>query len=50
MSAPRSSSHGRLEVPPPLHELEADVMEEVWERGEASVREVMEALNAGADK
>jgi predicted transcriptional regulator len=25
-------------------------MEEVWERGEASVREVMQALNAGADK
>jgi predicted transcriptional regulator len=25
-------------------------MEEVWERVEASVREVMEALNAGADK
>jgi predicted transcriptional regulator len=39
-----------LEIPPPLHELEAEVMEEVWARGEASVREVMEALNAGADK
>ena len=25
-------------------------MQEMWERGEASVREVMEALNAGADK
>jgi predicted transcriptional regulator len=25
-------------------------MDEVWERREASVREVMEALNAGADK
>ena len=25
-------------------------MDQVWERGEASVREVMEALNAGADK
>ena len=25
-------------------------MEEIWEHGEASVREVMEALNAGADK
>jgi predicted transcriptional regulator len=32
--------------PPALHELEADVMEEVWARGEASVRDVMEALNA----
>jgi predicted transcriptional regulator len=25
-------------------------MDEVWERGEASVREVMEALNSGADR
>jgi predicted transcriptional regulator len=50
MTASTSSTHGGLQVPPPLHELEAEVMEEVWERGEASVREVMEALNAGADK
>ena len=50
MSAPTSSTHDRFEVPPSLHELESDVMEEVWERGEASVREVMKALNAGADK
>jgi predicted transcriptional regulator len=50
MTAPTSSTHGGLQVPPPLHELEAEVMEEVWEHGEASVREVMEALNAGADK
>jgi predicted transcriptional regulator len=49
MSTP-TSTHDRFEVPPPLHELEADVMSEVWERGEASVREVMEALNAGAGK
>jgi predicted transcriptional regulator len=33
--------------PPPLPELESEVMEEVWRRGEASVREVLEALNAG---
>src|ERR1700739_4292314 len=50
MSAPTSSTRDRSEVPPPLHELEADVMEAVWDRGEASVREVMEALNAGGDK
>jgi predicted transcriptional regulator len=49
MSTP-TSTHGRFEVPPPLHELEADVMEEVWKRAEATVREVMEALNAGAGK
>src|SRR3984893_6435648 len=32
-------------VPPPLHELEAEVMEELWASGEAPVRAVMEALN-----
>jgi predicted transcriptional regulator len=37
----------RPETPPALHELEAEVMEAVWERGEVSVRGVMEALNAG---
>jgi predicted transcriptional regulator len=35
---------------PPLHELETEVMEELWARGEASVRTVMEALNAHASK
>ena len=35
--------------PPPLHELEQAVMEEVWRREQASVREVMEALNARGD-
>jgi predicted transcriptional regulator len=35
---------------PPLHELEAEVMEELWSRGEASVREVMDALNKGPGK
>jgi predicted transcriptional regulator len=37
-------------VPPPLHELEDEVMRVVWELGEASVREVMEALNGSAPK
>jgi predicted transcriptional regulator len=37
-------------IPPRLHELEEEVMEEVWHRGEASVREVMEAVNAGAPR
>jgi len=32
--------------PPPLHELEAEVMEELWERGESTVRDVLDALNA----
>jgi predicted transcriptional regulator len=43
-------SDKELPVPPPLHELEAEVMEAVWERGESSVREVMLALNADAPK
>jgi predicted transcriptional regulator len=50
MTAPPSSTDGGAQAPPPLHELEAEVMDQVWERGEASVREVMEALNAVADK
>jgi predicted transcriptional regulator len=36
--------------PPPLHELEAEVMEELWTQGEASVRTIMEALNARVHK
>jgi predicted transcriptional regulator len=34
--------------PPPLHELEAEVLDEIWRRGEAPVRAVMEALNKGS--
>ena len=37
-------------IPPPLHELEAEVMEELWRQGEASVRAVMEALNRRAPR
>jgi predicted transcriptional regulator len=33
-----------------LHELEAEVMEELWSEGEATVRTVMEALNKSARK
>ena len=44
------SGQTALLVPPPLHELEAEVMEVVWERGESSVREVMQALNADTPK
>ncbi|MGI8428472.1 MAG: BlaI/MecI/CopY family transcriptional regulator [Solirubrobacteraceae bacterium] len=32
-------------IPPELHELESEVMEELWASGETSVRTVMEALN-----
>ena len=37
-------------VPPALHELERDVMEVVWERAQASVREVMDVLNATGER
>src|SRR5579862_8989726 len=50
MTAPTSSSDGGTGTPPALHELETEVMEEIWERGEASVREVMEVLNSRAGK
>jgi predicted transcriptional regulator len=35
-----------MSCPPPLHELETEVMEELWARGEANVREVLDAINA----
>ena len=35
----------RKTPPPPLHELEALVMDEVWRQGQATVREVLTALN-----
>jgi predicted transcriptional regulator len=37
-------------APPALHELEAEVMDAVWDLGEASVRQVMDALNPAAAK
>jgi BlaI family transcriptional regulator, penicillinase repressor len=36
--------------PPPLHELEAEVMDTVWDLGEAPVRTVMDVLNRDASK
>lgn len=44
------SGRTKLPAPPPLHELEAEVMEVIWERGETSVRDVMQELNADAAK
>ena len=35
-------------MPPPLHELESEVMEDLWKAGESSVRTVMERLNKRA--
>jgi predicted transcriptional regulator len=36
-------------APPALHELEAEIMEEVWRQGETTVKLVMEALNRKAN-
>jgi predicted transcriptional regulator len=35
-----------MSLPPALHELESEIMEEVWQRGPCTVREVLDALNA----
>ena len=41
----------KLKIPPALHELEAEVMNEVWRhQDETSVRAVMDALNARAKR
>jgi predicted transcriptional regulator len=48
MAQPKKSA--APEPTPPLHELEAEVMEELWSQGEATVRAVMEALNQRARK
>src|ERR1700730_2677895 len=37
-------------VPPALHELESEVMDELWSSGEAPVRAVMETLNERTSK
>jgi predicted transcriptional regulator len=37
-------------IPPELHELEEEVMEEIWRHDEISVREVADALNRRASK
>ena len=50
MSTPKSPESTQQSVPPPLHELESEVMEELWSTGEATVRAVMDALNERAAK
>jgi predicted transcriptional regulator len=39
-----------MTAPPHLHELESEIMEEMWGRAEATVRDVQAALNARAEK
>src|SRR6188472_3637741 len=43
--ASRAGKERRADPPPALHELEAEIMEELWQSGESSVRAVMQALN-----
>jgi predicted transcriptional regulator len=50
MPARKGPKSSRDPVPPPLHELESEVMEELWGSGEASVRAVMQALNGRSGK
>jgi predicted transcriptional regulator len=50
MPARKASAARPDPVPPPLHELEAEVMEEIWRSGEAPVRAVMDALNERTSK
>jgi predicted transcriptional regulator len=38
----------RTPVPPPLHELESEVMQALWEHPVSSVRQIMESVNARA--
>jgi predicted transcriptional regulator len=45
-----SSLRTDVAVPPALHELEEEVMEEIWLHEEISVREIREVLNSRAEK
>jgi predicted transcriptional regulator len=45
MAPRKNKSAAPSEPTPPLHELEAEVMDELWSQGEATVRTVMDALN-----
>ena len=38
------------DAPPPLHELEGEVMDAMWRLSEATVRQVLDDLNARLDK
>lgn len=45
-----SDNNANDAVPPRLHDLESEVMTEMWAVSEAPVRAVMDAINARADK
>jgi predicted transcriptional regulator len=48
--ARRRNKARRQPATPPLHELESEVMEEIWTQREATVRTVMDALNSRTTK
>ncbi|HWW89659.1 MAG TPA: BlaI/MecI/CopY family transcriptional regulator [Solirubrobacteraceae bacterium] len=48
--ARRKNKARRQPATPPLHELESEVMEEIWTQREATVRTVMDALNSRTTK
>jgi predicted transcriptional regulator len=50
MPARKAKKQSKQDPPPRLHELESEVMEEIWSVGEANVRAVMDALNGRAEK
>jgi predicted transcriptional regulator len=50
MASPKKSNPPSPPALPPLHELEAEVMEELWSQQEATVRTVMDALNKRTNK
>jgi predicted transcriptional regulator len=50
MASPKKRNSPSPPALPPLHELEAEVMEELWSQQEATVRTVMDALNKRTSK
>ena len=50
MPSRKRGTAGQEPALPHLHELESEVMEQLWSLGEATVRTVMEALNRHARK
>jgi predicted transcriptional regulator len=50
MASSKKSNSPSTPALPPLHELEGEVMEELWAQQEATVRTVMDALNKRTKK
>jgi predicted transcriptional regulator len=50
MALRKRTKASRKAALPPLHELESEVMEELWASGESSVRAAMETLNRRGEK